>query len=197
MTEADHQVLYEFEGFRLDPSRFLLLTRADGHPVPLTPRTFDSLVYLVEHQGELLSKDRLMAAIWPDTIVSENNLNQKISTLRQALGERPGDHRFIVTVPGRGYRFVAPVRRVPAADPIENERRLEGAREAFAPRRYWRAAAVGMVGLLAVGIAAAALGGNGLMNRWFNTAVAGPSLTSPAPPASLELPFVISQPMPD
>src|SRR6185295_1272246 len=56
-------------------------------------------------------KERLMEAVWPDSIVEENNLTQNISTLRRVFGEKPDSHLFIVTVPGRGYRFVADVRQ--------------------------------------------------------------------------------------
>src|SRR4051794_23201419 len=100
--------LYEFHEFRLDASRRLLWK--GGAQVPLTPRVFDTLLCLVEHRDTVLDKERIMEAVWPDSIVEENNLTQNISTLRRIFGEKPGSHRFIVTVPGRGYRFVADVR---------------------------------------------------------------------------------------
>ncbi len=100
---------YEFGDFRLDTGK-RLLRRLDGTMVPLTPRVFETLLYMVEHHSVVLDKERLMAAVWPDSIVEENNLSQNISTLRQIFGETPGSHRYIVTVPGRGYRFVAEVR---------------------------------------------------------------------------------------
>jgi TolB-like protein/DNA-binding winged helix-turn-helix (wHTH) protein/Tfp pilus assembly protein PilF len=106
---ADPGMVYMFKGFRLDPSGRWLLS-ADGQPISLTSREFDTLLYLVAHRGELLDKNTLMQTIWPDTVVEENRLNQVISALRKALGERPGEHRFILTEPGRGYRFVAEVR---------------------------------------------------------------------------------------
>jgi TolB-like protein/DNA-binding winged helix-turn-helix (wHTH) protein/Tfp pilus assembly protein PilF len=87
--------------------------------VPLTPRVFDTLLYLVQHSGGVLDKERLMEAVWPDSIVEENNLSQNISSLRRILGENPGSHRYIVTVPGRGYRFVAEVRG--AEEPVETK----------------------------------------------------------------------------
>ncbi|MGH9143605.1 MAG: winged helix-turn-helix domain-containing protein, partial [Vicinamibacterales bacterium] len=73
-------------------------------------RRFDTLAYLVEHVGTVVHKDELMRAVWPDTAVEENNLNQNISILRRALGEGRSDHRYIVTIPSRGYQFVATVR---------------------------------------------------------------------------------------
>ena len=99
---------YEFGDFRMDVAK-RLLARRDGTPVPLTPRVFDTLVFLVEHHDTVLDKERLMEAVWPDVIVEENNLSQNISTLRHVFGETPGSHNYIVTEPGRGYRFVAQV----------------------------------------------------------------------------------------
>ena len=100
--------LYEFGEFQLNPAK-RVLRRLDGTPVPLTPRVFDTLLYMVEHHDSVLDKERIMEAVWPDSIVEENNLAQAISKLRQVFGETPGSHSYIVTVPGRGYRFVAEV----------------------------------------------------------------------------------------
>ena len=100
--------VYEFGEFHLDAAKRLLWR--DGVPVPLTPRVFETLLYMVEHHDTVLDKERLMEAVWPDSIVEENNLTQNISTLRRVFGETPGSHHYIVTVPGRGYRFVANVR---------------------------------------------------------------------------------------
>ena len=101
--------VYEFGNFRLDTAK-RLLRHLDGTTVPLTPRVFETLLYMVEHHGTVLDKEQLMEAVWPDSIVEENNLSQNISTLRRIFGETPGSHSYIVTVPGRGYRFVAEVR---------------------------------------------------------------------------------------
>lgn len=103
---------YEFGDFRLDAAQRLLLLKSGARALPLTSRAFDTLLYLVEHPGQLLSKAVLMKAVWPDVVVEENSLNQNISLLRRVLGESPGEYRFIVTVPGRGYRFVAEVRTI-------------------------------------------------------------------------------------
>lgn len=100
---------YEFGDFLLDAGK-RLVRRRHGAVVRLTPKVFDTLLYLVQHRGVVVDKDRLMAAIWPDAVVEENNLNQNISTLRRVFGETPGSHRYIVTVPGHGYRFVAEVK---------------------------------------------------------------------------------------
>jgi DNA-binding winged helix-turn-helix (wHTH) protein/TolB-like protein/Flp pilus assembly protein TadD len=105
---TDH--IYEFGPFRLDALRRVLLR--DGQPVCLTAKVFDTLLVFVERRGRVLHKDELMAALWPDTTVEENNLTQHVSMLRKTLGERAGEHRYVVTVPGRGYSFVADVRAV-------------------------------------------------------------------------------------
>jgi DNA-binding winged helix-turn-helix (wHTH) protein/tetratricopeptide (TPR) repeat protein len=108
--ETNDPYIYEFDDFRVDSGRRQLLGR-DGRPIPLTPKAFDTLTYLVQHSDVVLGKETLMRAIWPDTAVEENNLNQCISALRRALGEKRAEHRYIVTAPGRGYRFVAPVNK--------------------------------------------------------------------------------------
>lgn len=110
MTSATNglAVVYEFGDFRLDAGK-RLLWRADAQ-VPLRPRVFETLLFLVENHDTVLDKERLMEAVWPDSIVEENNLTQNISTLRRVFGETPGSHHYIVTVPGRGYRFVADVK---------------------------------------------------------------------------------------
>jgi len=109
MDDVAPHVIYEFEGFELDPRRGVLGRRSDGQALTLTPKAFGTLLYLVEHAGELVEKDALLAAVWPNVVVEEGNLTQTIHVLRRALGEHRDDHRFIVTVPGRGYRFVAEV----------------------------------------------------------------------------------------
>ncbi len=101
-------VIYEFGDFRLDPAK-QQLSRRDGTPVPLTSRVFDTLLFMVQHHGTVIDKERLMEAVWPDSIVEENNLTQNISKLRQIFGEKPGTRGFVVTVSGRGYRFAADV----------------------------------------------------------------------------------------
>jgi TolB-like protein/DNA-binding winged helix-turn-helix (wHTH) protein/Flp pilus assembly protein TadD len=106
--QATSARLYEFGDFRLDTAK-RVLRRLDGTTVPLTPRVFETLLYMVEHHDTVLDKERLIEAVWPDSIVEENNLSQNISTLRRIFGETPGSHSYIVTVPGRGYRFVAEV----------------------------------------------------------------------------------------
>jgi DNA-binding winged helix-turn-helix (wHTH) protein/TolB-like protein len=104
------QALFEFGCFRLDPAEHLLLRQ--GQRVSLTPRTFDLLVFLVEHSGRLVSKDKIFEVVWHGSFVEEANLTVSIATLRKILGEGPGGSQFIETVPTKGYRFTAAVREV-------------------------------------------------------------------------------------
>jgi len=100
---------YEFGPFRLDPAGRRLLR--DGAPVILTPKVFDTLLVLVEHHGQSLSRSELVARIWPETSVGEHNLNQSIAVLRKVLEDNPRQPDYIATLPGRGYSFIAEVRR--------------------------------------------------------------------------------------
>lgn len=120
---------YEFGDFRLDASRQSLYHQSEDRWTSLTPRVFNTLLFLIEHPGELLDKRHMMSAIWPGLVVEENNLDQNISTLRHLLGERRGDPRYIVTVRGRGYRFIAPVRKLAVADPADDALLNDGGRQ--------------------------------------------------------------------
>src|SRR5215475_13397829 len=102
--------IYEFGPFRLDAGERLLLR--DGESVPLTPKSFDLLVALVERHGRLLEKDELLKLVWPDTFVEEANLSYNSSLIRKALGDGENGQRYIETVPKRGYRFVVGVREI-------------------------------------------------------------------------------------
>lgn len=113
---------YEFGPFRLDPVERLLLRR--DVPVTLTPKVFDILLMLVRNGGRALEKEAFMREIWPDSFVEEGNLNRNISTLRKALGDGQDGHRFIETIPKRGYRFVASVRKIGATTTTTNARSL-------------------------------------------------------------------------
>ncbi len=99
--------LYEFGPFLVDRAERLLLR--DGEVVPLTPRVFDVLALLLESRGHLLERDELLSAVWADSFVEEANLTVSISALRKALGDNNNGHKYIETVPKRGYRFVADV----------------------------------------------------------------------------------------
>ena len=102
---------FGFGPFQLNPAR-RRLERA-GEPVKLPAKQFDALLYFVENAGRLVEKDELLAAIWPGRIVEESSLTQTIYLLRRALQADEAD-RYIVTAPGRGYRFVAEVVRLSA-----------------------------------------------------------------------------------
>ncbi len=115
MNSSEFQ--YAFGTFRLDALRREVVSSADGRVLDLKPRTFDMLLFLVEHPGRLLDKATLMKAIWPNTVVEENNLNQHVLALRRALAECDGANPYIVTVPRRGYQFVASVAVVSASNP--------------------------------------------------------------------------------
>lgn len=108
--ETPQNDIFEFGGFVLDAGKRLLSDGA-GENVPLMPKVFDTLVFLVANAGRVVSKDELLSEIWVDTVVEENNLTQNISSLRRVLGEKPGEHKFISTIPGKGYKFVAAVTR--------------------------------------------------------------------------------------
>jgi eukaryotic-like serine/threonine-protein kinase len=148
--------LYEFGPFRVDPRECLLLR--DGEALALTPKAFETLVVLIQNAGHLMAKDELMKTLWPDTYVEEVNLSQNISILRKALGDTAQGSRYIVTVPGRGYRFTEKVRFVPQPDDIMLQSRsithvvIE---EENSPDKAWRLVGVAV----AVVVVAALLGG--------------------------------------
>jgi len=96
-----------FGVFRLLPTQFLLLE--GDKPVPLGSRALEILIVLLERPGELVSKQDLMARVWPNIFVEPANLTVHISGLRRMLRDGRDGNRFIVNIPGRGYRFVAPV----------------------------------------------------------------------------------------
>lgn len=102
---------YEFGDFCLDARRRILLK--NGEQIPLSGRICDLLLVLIRNEGQTLSHDELLDAVWEGAFVEQSNLKKSISTLRQILGERPNESFFIKTVPRRGYAFVAPVRIVP------------------------------------------------------------------------------------
>jgi len=103
-----HNELYEFDKFRLDVSERILWRETER--VPLSEKAFDTLCALVRRGNHLVSKDELLTEVWADTIVEENNLDKNISILRQVLGERSDKGKFIETVRGHGFRFLAEVK---------------------------------------------------------------------------------------
>ena len=147
MSGFKSHLIYEVGDFRLDATRRLLFAKGGSDPLPITPKVFEAILYFVEHPGELLEKDRLLAELWPGLVVEENNLTQVISVVRRVLGETRGENRYLATVPGRGYRFVADVVRL--ADSTEADHQtptLEPAVQVTAgrPRRVKRLGLVAM-----------------------------------------------------
>ena len=113
--------IYEFNGFRLIPSERLLLR--NGGAVPLTHKVFDILLVLVRNSGQLVEKEQMLHAVWPEQFVEEHNLTVSMSALRKALGETHDKHEYIETVPKHGYRFIANVREVSGNHVTDRETR--------------------------------------------------------------------------
>jgi TolB-like protein/DNA-binding winged helix-turn-helix (wHTH) protein/tetratricopeptide (TPR) repeat protein len=158
--------IYEFGDFELDARRRVLVSRNDGRPVDITGRVVEALVYLVERPGQLVAKKELIDALWPHVVVEDGNLTQTIHTLRKVLGEKAGEHRYIATAPGRGYRFVAEV-RIRAEDEASVEagpaRDVTPASEpAGGPRPAWVVAGLAVSVILLIVVAALAWRGRDL-----------------------------------
>jgi eukaryotic-like serine/threonine-protein kinase len=102
--------IFQFGEFRVDALGRTL--RREAEVITLNYRAFDVLLYFVQNSGKVLTRDELLKNVWPDTFVDEHSLEQSISVLRRALDEKRGDNRYIVTLAGRGYQFVAPVQVV-------------------------------------------------------------------------------------
>jgi DNA-binding winged helix-turn-helix (wHTH) protein/tetratricopeptide (TPR) repeat protein len=110
--QAKH--LLEFGPFRMDLEERVLMR--DREAIALSPKAFETLLVLVQHSERVVLKDDLMKTLWPDTFVEESNLSQHIFQLRKALGDKAHDPEYIVTVPGRGYRFAQKVAEITEAD---------------------------------------------------------------------------------
>ena len=139
---------YEFGPFRVEPEERLLLR--DQQPVPLPPKAFEILLALIQRRGHLVLKDDLMKTVWPETFVEEANLSQNIFLLRKALGEKANEPHYVVTVPGRGYRFAVEVNETSEKDgdlPVSSQVLTPTMVERTRPRRYsiWGGLAVLLV----------------------------------------------------
>ena len=121
---------YAFEQYRLDVAQ-RVLTR-EGQSIPLTPKATDVLLLLLQNAGQLIEKDELINQVWPDAFVEEANLTQNIFQLRRALKDDGSGPKYIETVARRGYRFVAPVKRV-AVEVVQPEDLLTGVRKSAIP----------------------------------------------------------------
>src|SRR5258708_15416579 len=161
-----------FKTFCLDTTSRLLWRNGDR--VPITPKAFDVLAYLVEHAGRLVTQDEILEVVWSETYVNPEVLRKYILEIRKVLGDRPSNPEFVETLPKRGYRFVAPVMDenvvespdVPTSHPIEVEEHVpeEGVEPTRAPaeqesslgkHRLWKLA---FVLVLVVAAAAAIVG---------------------------------------
>lgn len=187
----DGDDIFLFEGFRLDRRGGGLFRQAESGafvPVPIGSRALDVLGVLIERAGELVTRDEIIAAVWPDTVVEDNNLNMQITALRRVLDTGVAAPGCIQTIPRRGYRFIAPVVRtgrpagpapVQPSEPPEPDR-LPGSapRAAYPLRRAIMAALAGTLMLAAIATAAWTV-----ESRWFYR-------SSPAPRLSIVvLPF--------
>jgi DNA-binding winged helix-turn-helix (wHTH) protein/tetratricopeptide (TPR) repeat protein len=150
-TDQSTKQLYEFGPFRVDAEKELLL-RGD-ETIPLMPKTFQILLVLMRHKQEVVTKDELLKSVWPDTFVEEANLSRNIFLLRKALGEGPQDHQYIVTVPGRGYRFSEDVQIVPEQELsiVASHTKIQ-VEVKESTRWRWVATSVALIALAALGI---------------------------------------------
>jgi serine/threonine-protein kinase len=156
---------YRFEGYGLD-TQTRELRNGEGAVVALTAKAFDTLCFLIENRHRVVGKEDLFAAVWPGRVVEDNNLTQAIATLRRALGTDGSDHRFIITVPGRGYRFVAELEDTAIAAPVT---------PAAAAATWRRPVAIGALLVMVALFAAAA---------WRMREAAAPTTASTAPAAT-------------
>ena len=183
MTELGPQN-YRFGSHTLEARERRLL--GSGVAIPLKPRAFDTLLYLVERAGHLVPKEELLAKLWPDSVVEESTLAKNVWLIRRALAEGDGEARFIETVPRIGYRFIAPVEplaavsspAIPAPAPVPAAA-AEGPGESAAPRSAPARAPRRSLGWSAV---AAVFGLLGLLGFWAFTARVHPKLLRPGRP---------------
>jgi DNA-binding winged helix-turn-helix (wHTH) protein/tetratricopeptide (TPR) repeat protein len=184
------KIFYDFDSFRIDPEERVLMQ--NGSPIPLNPKAFEILTILVRHCERVVLKDDLMKQLWPDSFVEEANLTQNIFMLRKALGESGRSYRYVVTVPGRGYRFAVKVAEVSGSDvdltraitgPIPGESSLKGPAETGQYRSpIFSEKASPRRNLILVSLVVVALLGGGFTYRHFWT-LSHPVSASPLGPA--------------
>ena len=124
MSSNDNN-LYEFGSFSFDAEERVL--SREGKPLPLTPKTLELLHLLIKNQGRIVEKEKVMSEVWTGSFVEESNLTFTVRQLRKALGDDAREPTYIETVPRRGYRFIADVRRLKKEEnltPEENSREL-------------------------------------------------------------------------
>lgn len=138
--------LYRFGPFQLDIAEQVLLR--DGQSLPLKPKVFDVLAVLVENSGRVVCKDELMKQVWADSFVEEGNLSVSIFEIRKALGGRKNGHRYIETVPRRGYRFVASVTDAGQPTTLKDENGRGGAARLLAGKEGYPITSKGSIAVL-------------------------------------------------
>lgn len=127
----ENRELYEFGRFRLDVREHRLEVTHGEKIGPIPEKAFQTLIHLVRNRGRLVTKPELLSAVWPDAVVEENNLDKAVHTIRLALGEKPGEQKYIETVRKHGYRFVAAVNAL--GPPPESEVDFLGGGQAIKP----------------------------------------------------------------
>ena len=151
--------LYAFGEFRVDAQNRTVWRREE--PVALTPKAFEVLLLLIEHSGQVVSKDELMKTVWPDSFVEESNLTQTVFMLRKALREG-SNQRYILTIQGRGYRFVSEVKSVPGNGHVReasstsvipsDDSQIVGGKDVLMRLRTKAVLAFGLFALVAIGL---------------------------------------------
>ncbi|MCY7345265.1 MAG: winged helix-turn-helix domain-containing protein [Pyrinomonadaceae bacterium] len=129
MIDLSESKVYEFDEFRLNAKSHRLFRRESNELVPLTPKAVELLLFLVQNEGRILTKDELLEAVWNNSFVEESNLSQTIFVLRKTLGENTKEPRFILTAPNRGYQFIAAVREIGLENDILEESFLSDIRQ--------------------------------------------------------------------
>jgi TolB-like protein/DNA-binding winged helix-turn-helix (wHTH) protein len=195
------RAMKSFKGFRLDTVNHLLWRNGDR--VPIAPRGFDVLAYLIEHAGRVVTQEEILEALWPETYVNPEVLRKYIQEIRKALGDRPDNPQFIETLPKRGYQFIAPVTEeggaetadLPTAPPTEEQAPEEKVRTdttpieegLFAKRILWK----GAIALVLTVVVAAA------MSSYFRLARNGAKASSLNNASIAVLPFTDMSPAKD
>jgi TolB-like protein/DNA-binding winged helix-turn-helix (wHTH) protein/Flp pilus assembly protein TadD len=191
-----------FKTFRLDRVNHILWRNAER--VPVAPKSFDVLAYLIEHAGRVVTQDEILEALWPETYVNPEVLRKYILEIRKTLGDRPGNPEFIETLPKRGYRFIAPLIDESAAEApglstsyetegkikeeeLKAETALSELERSSGERRLWKLAIISVL----AAVAAVGIGG------YFRSARNGANARSSNHPSMAVLPFADMSPAKD
>lgn len=146
---------YKFGPFEITPSERRL--SRGGEPLPITAKAFDTLLFLIQRNGHLVEKSTIMESVWPDSFVEEGNLSVTIHMLRKILGDDVADHKYIETVPKRGYRFIGVVREMrtpletPPASSLPAVRSTPSLRLSMLTNAIFTPLRIGILTVLAIG----------------------------------------------